>query len=82
MMIRLYCRRHEGHAALCNDCEALLDYALTRLSRCPFGNDKKSCRRCRIHCYSPSMRERIRAVMRYSGPRMIFFAPLETIKHL
>lgn len=82
MMIRLYCRRKEGHDNLCPECQALLDYAHLRLSRCPFGENKTSCRRCPVHCYSPLMRERIRIVMRYSGPRMLLYHPIETLKHL
>lgn len=82
MMIRLYCRRKEGNRELCDDCAGLLDYAHARLSRCPFGNAKKSCRRCTVHCYSPAMRERIRTVMRFSGPRMLLYSPIETIRHL
>ena len=92
LMIRLYCRRKEGHDNhcrckddhdnLCPECQALLDYALLRLSRCPFGENKTSCRRCPVHCYSPLMRERIRIVMRYSGPRMLLYHPIETLKHL
>ncbi|MDE5671926.1 MAG: nitrous oxide-stimulated promoter family protein [Duncaniella sp.] len=83
MMIRLYCHRHhDKNGTLCDDCKELLDYAQTRLSRCPFGDRKSSCRHCRIHCYSPAMRHKIRIVMRYSGPRMLFFAPIEFLKHL
>ncbi len=81
-MIRLYCRRKEGNEELCDECRGLLNYAYNRLDRCPFGNDKKSCRHCRIHCYSPEMRMRIRNIMRYSGPRMILYAPLEILRHL
>jgi len=35
-----------------------------------------------VHCYKPAMRENIRAVMRYSGPRMISHHPLMAIQHL
>ena len=28
------------------------------------------------------MRERMRAVMRYAGPRMLFYHPLDAIVHL
>ena len=57
---------------LCPECAALLDYALRRLDSCRFGNDKPSCRKCPVHCYRADMRERIRTVMRWAGPRMIF----------
>lgn len=81
-MIRLYCRRHEGNRHLCPACSELLAYAHARLGRCPFGEQKTSCKQCTIHCYKPSMRERMKRVMRFAGPRMLFYAPIETIRHL
>lgn len=81
-MIRLYCRRHEGHAELCPDCQELLDYAHNRLSRCRYGKEKPTCRRCPIHCYRLEMKERIIAIMRWSGPRMILYHPFAAIRHL
>ena len=60
---------------LCPECAALLDYALRRLDSCRFGNGKPSCRKCPVHCYRADMRERIRTVMRWAGPRMIFHHP-------
>ena len=43
---------------------------------------KTSCDACENHCYKPEMRERIRQVMRYSGPRMITKHPVAAIRHL
>lgn len=82
IMIRLYCRRKEGNSQLCGDCSELLDYAMARLSRCPFGNGKPTCKMCTIHCYRPDMKERIRTVMRWSGPRMMIYHPVEAAKHI
>ena len=31
--------------------------------------EKTFCSNCTVHCYRPEMRERIRTVMRYAGPR-------------
>ena len=67
---------------LCPECSALLDYALRRLDSCRFENGKPSCRKCPVHCYRADMRERIRTVMRWAGPRMIFHHPLAATKHL
>lgn len=36
----------------------------------------------KVHCYKPEMREKIREVMRFSGPRMIFHHPYLAIKHV
>ena len=49
-MIRLYCRLKEGYKNLCPDCEKLAEYAENRLRHCPFGDEKGSCRNCKIHC--------------------------------
>ena len=81
VMVRLYCRKKEGNSELCDSCRQLLAYAESRLEHCPFGERKTSCRRCTVHCYKPSMRRQMREVMRFSGPRMIFYEPLETIRH-
>ncbi|MGC8879687.1 MAG: nitrous oxide-stimulated promoter family protein [Anaerolineae bacterium] len=82
-MIRIYCRdQHGGHKALCASCQALLQYALQRLDKCPFGAEKPTCARCPVHCYKPSMREEIRRVMRYAGPRMLYTHPILAIRHL
>lgn len=81
-MIRIYCRHREGNAELCGECAALVAYACSRLERCRFGAGKGSCRRCSVHCYRPDMRRRIRTVMRFSGPRMLLYAPLEFMRHL
>ncbi len=43
---------------------------------------KTFCANCRVHCYKPAMREKIRAVMRFSGPRMIFHHPVAAIWHV
>jgi len=82
LMIRLYCRKKEKNALLCPDCIALLEYAKARLDRCPFGEEKASCKKCPIHCYKPQMRKRMKEVMTFSGPRMIFYAPVETFRHI
>lgn len=82
MMIRIYCRRKEKNIALCPDCAELLRYAHTRLDNCPFGEKKSACKKCAIHCYKSAMRQRMRVVMRFSGPRVLIYAPWELIRHL
>ena len=73
VMIDLYCRGHHGSRDHhCVDCEALLTYVGQRLEKCPLKTNKPKCSKCTVHCYKPDMREKIKAVMRYSGPRMIY----------
>ena len=83
-MIALYCRkRHKAKKGeLCHDCTALTEYARERSDKCHFMENKSFCSNCRVHCYKPEMREKIREVMRFSGPRMLFHHPITAIKHV
>lgn len=82
-MIALYCRKKHGtRGALCPDCQALADYARLRSDKCPFMQTKTFCSNCKVHCYRPDMREKIRAVMRFAGPRMLFVHPVAALRHL
>lgn len=81
-MIRIYCKQQHGGDPLCEECTQLWDYAEERLDKCPFGVEKPTCQNCTIHCYQAEMRERIREVMRFAGPRMIWRYPLMAIRHL
>lgn len=82
-MIALYCKKqHHTQGHLCQDCAALREYACQRSDKCPFMETKIFCSNCRVHCYKPKMREKIRAVMRFSGPRMIFHHPVMAARHL
>lgn len=81
-MIRLYCRKKEKNEQLCPKCRELLAYAHARLSHCLFGEKKTTCRLCPVHCYKPKMKEQMREVMRYAGPRMLFYHPVAAIRHL
>jgi len=82
-MIRIHCRDlHGAHDGLCGDCAALLAYATRRLDRCVFGDDKPTCAKCTVHCYSASRRDEVREVMRYAGPRMISRHPVLAIRHV
>ena len=75
-------RKKEKNTVLCADCEELLHNAHARLDHCPFGEKKSACKECTVHCYKPVMRERMRQVMRFSGPRMLLYAPWQAIRHL
>jgi hypothetical protein len=81
-MIAIYCRHHHYSKTLCDDCQALADYASKRSDHCPYKQNKTFCSQCTTHCYAPAMREKIRQVMRYAGPRMIFYHPLAALRHL
>ena len=81
--IRLYCGKKHGSSSktLCSECQNLLEYSDQRLEQCQYQEDKPTCRKCPVHCYRPTMREEIRRVMRFSGPRSALYAPMDWIRH-
>jgi len=91
-MIALYCaahhavelRRDRAHCGepLCAECLVLDDYANLRTEMCRSMEEKTTCEECGNHCYSTAMREAIRGVMRYAGPRMITKHPITAIRYL
>lgn len=82
-MIALYCRkRHGAGGGLCPECASLADYARERSDKCPFMETKTFCSNCGTHCYKEEMRGKIRAVMRFSGPRMILHHPVMALGHV
>jgi len=82
-MIELYCREEHGSpGSPCEECANLLDYALRRLDCCPYGSKKPTCAECPIHCYRPERRERIKSVMSFAGPRMIWRHPVLALLHM
>ena len=81
-MISLYCRkRHGSRGELCGECRELAAYAYERIEKCPFTQTKTFCSACPVHCYRRQMREKIKEVMRFSGPRMLLSHPLWALKH-
>ena len=90
-MILLYCQKQHKSirkafglrkTELCPECAELESYARMRSDKCPFMEAKTFCSNCKVHCYQPKMRERIRQVMRFSGPRMLFVHPVAAIRHV
>lgn len=81
-MVEIFCRdQHGTPSGLCAECQGLCEYAFARLDHCPFGEDKPTCAKCPIHCYKPAMREQVRTVMAYAGPRMLLRHPLLAVRH-
>lgn len=83
-MIALYCKKKHGsqNGALCKECQTLKEYAWQRSEKCPFMETKTFCSNCKVHCYKPAMREQIREVMRFSGPRMMLYHPVLAVRHV
>lgn len=83
-MIGLYCQKkhHYPKNKLCNECNELKQYALQRLTTCRFGEQKSTCEKCPEHCYRKDYQQKIKHVMRFSGPRMLLYHPILAINHL
>ncbi|MDD2497980.1 MAG: nitrous oxide-stimulated promoter family protein [Desulfitobacteriaceae bacterium] len=82
LMIAIYCRKkHRTKKGLCQECRELLNYAAGRLDKCRFAAAKPVCNKCTVHCYKPQMREKIRRVMGFSGPRMLLAHPVAAVQH-
>ncbi|MCC6933230.1 MAG: nitrous oxide-stimulated promoter family protein [Deltaproteobacteria bacterium] len=79
-MVALYCR-HLHRQSVCPACQDLLDYAYLRIEQCPHHPAKPQCSQCLTHCYKKDKREAMKIIMRYSGPRILFYHPLLAIRH-
>lgn len=83
LMIEIYCKKNHGSkASLCDECSELLEYAEKRLTLCKFGEEKSTCSRCPVHCYKKDMKEKVKRVMKFSGPRLLIYKPTELLKHM
>ncbi len=71
---------------VCDECAELLVYAEKRRALCPQdkpGAPKPFCSHCETHCYKPGMRELMREVMRYAGPRsMLHGHAVDGVRHM
>jgi hypothetical protein len=80
-MIRIYCRYNHAKD-LCEECGTILTYCFAKIEKCIFGPDKPACNNCTVHCYSPKLREKVKTIMRFSGPKMIYKHPYLAIVHV
>lgn len=89
-MISLYCKKNHtadeshllGGESMCGECQGLFEYATKRIGHCPHKETKTFCSVCKTHCYAPQMREKMREVMKFSGPRMMLYRPNLAISHI
>jgi len=66
---------------LCPSCSRLLQHAFTKRMNCIM-DPKPMCKKCPEHCYAPDYRQQIRAVMRYSGKKMLLHGRIDYLLHL
>lgn len=84
-MIETYCTKQKhlnDGGKLCSDCDELLNYSLQRTTRCPHVEKTLFCVNCPTPCYKPDMKEKMRIMMKYSGPRFFFSHPLIVLEHV
>lgn len=81
-MVEFYCVHKLKCDTMPDEYRQLVDYACRRLDHCRWQEAKPACKKCPVHCYAPDKREAIRKVMRWVGPRMIIYSPIDAIKHL
>ncbi len=82
-MIRLFCNAHHNtDKQLCNDCSDLFNYSILRINNCFYEINKPVCSSCKTHCFNKKNREKIRLVMRWSGPKMLWYYPFTSMKYL
>lgn len=87
IMVGIYCKgkhkkKEKSDSGLCIACQELLDYANVRIDKCPFMYEKTFCSTCKVHCYKPEHRIKVKEVMKYAGPRMLFVRPRLVVKHI
>lgn len=83
LMVNIYCKKKHKHKdGLCSECSELLEYANKKLDFCKFGNEKNFCSKCPIHCYKKDMKIKVKEVMKFSGPRLIIYRPIQFFRHI
>lgn len=82
-MIEIYCKgNHNSRDDLCEECKSVYEYSQLRIDKCPFMESKTFCSNCKVHCYKKEYQEKIKAVMRYSGSRMLLKHPIMVCRHM
>lgn len=82
----IYCRGHHPGVAkdtggLCPACRGTIEQTLDRAAACPYGHGH-NCEDCETHCQRGEAQQRIKAIMAYAAPRMVFRHPLMTLEYL
>jgi hypothetical protein len=78
-MFDIYIKKNPKEKDVADD---LKKYSLARLEKCPNIEKDIYCKSCKIRCYSKENQEKIKKVMRFSGPRMIIYHPFMAFDHL
>lgn len=83
---RIFCNAHHpdadrDEAGLCPACRNTIDATFARTATCP-NHQRSNCEDCAVKCQRGDAQARIKEIMRYSAPRMLFRHPLMTLEYL
>jgi len=86
--IQIYCdTKHQDRKKtimdeinLCEECHDIFRYSSMRREYCPL-DPKPTCKNCKIHCYKPEYRQRIKEIMKHSGMILIKRGRLDLLLH-
>ena len=81
MIERSCLNTHKVNDGLCPECQATFEYVAAHRMRCPDGDCKPACGKCKNSCYSPAMRCKMKAVMLANLPHMLL-QPVKTMRKM
>lgn len=81
-MLKIYCKKKHQSKELCKECLEIQNYVYKRIEMCPFILNKPFCAYCKIQCYKKEMKEKVIKIMKFSGPKMMFRAPIQSFRHV
>ena len=78
----IYCQGNHADAqkdegGMCPECRATIENTLSRAASCPYGHQD-----CKTHCQRGDAQIRIKAIMRYAAPKMMFRHPIMAFEYL
>ena len=82
----IYCRAHHAECAqdaagLCPECREVVETTLAKAQTCPYGHSG-NCQDCDTQCQRGTSKQRVKAMMRYAAPRMVYRHPLMTLSYV
>ena len=85
-MARIYCSKWHAASAkdaagVCEECRTAVEATFNRADACPYDH-AHNCQDCTTKCQRGENQERIKQIMRYAAPRMIYRHPLMTFEYL
>lgn len=81
-MVAYYCRKNHGNRVrLCPEC-ADVDRFIRQRCHCPRQEATRLCRSCPAQCGRPELKEKLRRMVRYACPRMLFRHPVTVSRYV